>query len=477
VSEAAHALDAARRELGVRDAFPPQVLAEAEAAAGRTAEPGPGRADRRDLPLVTIDPPGSRDLDQALALEEDGDGLRLWYAIADVGFFVDRGGAVEAEAWLRGVTYYAPDGKRPLYPEVLSQGPASLLPDVDRPCILFDLRLDAAGELRSVHVAPAMVRSRAQLTYTGVVERMQEGRPREGEAEWYGWLPLLRRFGELRTEVEARRGGVSLPLVRQHVTALSARRLGLEVSFEEPMPSEEWNEQVSLLTGHAAALRMLEADVGMLRTLDPPDPKALAAIRRAARALGFRWDDGVEYADFIRGLDLANPCVTPLVWQARRVMRGAGYDAFHGAPPADPLHHALAMPYAHVTAPLRRLADRYVLDLLVELEAGRAPSAAELETLRALPSVMAESNRRQSRLEGRAVDVAEAWMLRERVGEVFSATVLDAAGRYVEVQIEEPAVRARASVAGAAPEAGEAVRVRLEAVDVDGGAVEFAVAA
>lgn len=476
MSAARRALDAAREELGVPGEFPAEVLAEAERSAARVARPGPGRADCRALPLVTIDPPGSRDLDQAVAVEEAGEGLRVRYAIADVGFFVERGGAVEVEAWRRGVTHYAPDGKRSLYPEALSQGAASLLPGADRPCVLFDLAVGAEGELGEVRVEPALVRSRAQLTYGDVVERVAEGGARPGEEEWAGWLPLLRRFGELRERVEARRGGVSLPLVRQHVTMMAARRLGLEVSFEEPKPSEEWNEQVSLLTGHAAALRMLEHGTGLLRTLAPPDPGALAAFRRAARALGFPWPEGVEYAGFIHGLDLGNPRVTPLVWQARRVMRGAGYEAFEGFPPADPLHHALAMPYAHVTAPLRRLADRYVLDLLLALEAGRKPSAAELETLRALPPVMSEANRRQGRLESRAVDVAEAWMLRDREGEVFPATVLDRVGQGVEVQIEEPAVRARASVSGDAPRPGAEVRVRLERVEVEAGRVEFALA-
>src|SRR5829696_6401600 len=97
------ALDAARTELGIRCGFPPEVQAEADAAARRVATADGGREDRRDLPLVTVDPPGSRDLDQALFIRaQPGGGFTLFYAIADVGFFVDRGGALEAEAWLRG---------------------------------------------------------------------------------------------------------------------------------------------------------------------------------------------------------------------------------------------------------------------------------------------------------------------------------------------------------------------------------------
>ncbi|HEV3052212.1 MAG TPA: ribonuclease catalytic domain-containing protein, partial [Longimicrobium sp.] len=170
------ALDAAREELGIRCGFPAEVLAEAEAAAKRVATAGADREDRRDLPLVTIDPPGSRDLDQALYIRQESDGgFRLFYAIADVGFFVDRGGGLEAEAWKRGLTVYGPDRKEPLYPPVLSQGAGSLLPAEDRPAILFEFGVDGAGELRSTHVRRALVRSRAQLTYAQVVEHVCGG--------------------------------------------------------------------------------------------------------------------------------------------------------------------------------------------------------------------------------------------------------------------------------------------------------------
>ncbi|HEY0037738.1 MAG TPA: ribonuclease catalytic domain-containing protein, partial [Longimicrobium sp.] len=143
------ALNAAREEFGVRAEFPREVTEAAAEAAKRVVSPGNGREDRRDLPLVTIDPPGSRDLDQAVGIHAEPDGgFRLWYAIADVGFFVDRGGPIEAEAFKRGVTFYAPDHKVSLYPPAISENAGSLLPDVDRPCILFDFALDDRAEVR-----------------------------------------------------------------------------------------------------------------------------------------------------------------------------------------------------------------------------------------------------------------------------------------------------------------------------------------
>ena len=147
----------ARAELDIRTAFPDDVLAEAERVAReRVPVASPARADRTDVPFVTVDPPGSRDLDQAVHAERAGDGYRLRYAIADVGFWVDRGGAIEREAWLRGVTYYAPDERETLYPPALSEGAASLLPGAPRPASLFEMALDARAEVREWSVAPAL---------------------------------------------------------------------------------------------------------------------------------------------------------------------------------------------------------------------------------------------------------------------------------------------------------------------------------
>lgn len=468
------ALNAAREEFGVRAEFPREVTEAAAEAARRVVSPGEGREDRRDLPLVTIDPPGSRDLDQAVGIRaEPNGGFRLWYAIADVGFFVDRGGPIEAEAFKRGVTFYAPDHKVSLYPPAISENAGSLLPGVDRPCILFDFALDDRAEVEELTVAPAVVRSRAQLTYAQVVEHVCEGGTAFRDKEWVGTLDGLRRFGELREKIEAERGGVSLPLVSQHVTHMAARNLGYALEFEQPMPSEEWNEQVSLLVGHWAARRMLEAGIGMLRTMPAPNSEALARFRRSARALGFKWPNGMSYPEFIRSLDVKHPRITPLVWQARPVMRGADYVSFEGEPPENPLHHALAMGYAHATAPLRRLGDRYVLDLLVTLAAGGRPTAEEVDTLERLPAVMNDADARAAKLERRAVDVAEAWMLRDRVGQSFAATVLGVRGGDVEVQIEDPPIRAAAPKGNRRYEPGQPLTVVLEGVSVQDGRVEF----
>lgn len=467
-----------RRELGVRTSFPPEVLAEAEQGATRSQwRSQPEREELRDLPFVTIDPPGSRDLDQALYLERNGDGLRVRYAIADVAQFVDRGGSVEGEAWLRGVTYYSPDRRDPLYPPCLSQDAGSLLPDGDRPAVIFDLQLDRVGELVARRIFPGVIRSRAQLTYHQALEHVEGGGALFAADEFAESLGLLREVGELRLARERERGGVSLPILDQHVERSAARRLGYELGYETPNVAESLNAQLSLLAGHAAALRMAEGGVGLLRTMPPPQPGEVEKLRIAAGALGFEWPDGVSYASFLHSVDPAHPHLQVLVWQARRLMRGAGYVAFRECPAELPQHSAIALPYAHCTAPLRRLADRYVLDLLLRMERQEEPEEAEIATLERLPSVMEEAGRRSGQLERRVLDIAEAWELRGRVGESFTAIVLDHRGEELDTQLAEAPVRARVRAGSGepVPALGEAVRVRLSQVALSEGRVEFEV--
>ena len=191
-----------------RPTFPPEVEAAAAAAAAAPRLPD---LDRTDLPLVTIDPPGSMDLDQALHLERDGDGYVVRYAIADVAAFVDAG----RPGRRRGATgaarrCTARTRKVPLHPKVLSEGAASLLPDQVRPALLWTIRLDADGARhRRRRGAGAGALAGAADLRRGAAA-IDDGTASES-------LMLLREVGELRLGREAARGGISLPLPEQEV--------------------------------------------------------------------------------------------------------------------------------------------------------------------------------------------------------------------------------------------------------------------
>ncbi|MBD3783607.1 MAG: RNB domain-containing ribonuclease, partial [Micrococcales bacterium] len=260
---------AVRGELGIDGPYPADALAEAEREAARP--PRDGYPDETDVPYVTLDPPGSMDLDQALHIERDGDGHRVRYAIADVPAFVPAGGDLDRVTRERGQTVYCPDLRVPLHPRVLSEDAASLLPDEVRPAFVWDLRLDGEGVLTRAEVRRALVRSRRRLDYAGVQADVDAGTADE-------LLLLLREVGERRIARERARGGASLPMPEQQVLENDDGTFTLE--FRPPVAAEEWNAQLSLLTGMAAAAMMLDGGVGVLRTMPAPTADAVARFRR-----------------------------------------------------------------------------------------------------------------------------------------------------------------------------------------------------
>ena len=446
---------AIQQELKVSAQFPAEVE---RAAAEAAAAPRLPQLDRTDIPFVTIDPESARDLDQAMHIERSGDGYVVHYAIADVGAFVTPGDPVDVEANRRGETLYGADSKVPLHPTALSEGAASLLPDEVRPALLWTIQVDDTGEGTDVQVERALVRSRAKLSYEGVQAELDAGRAPE-------LIDLLRVVGELRLAREAARGGVSLPLPEQELVENGDGHWELE--FRRLTPVETWNAQISLLTGMAAASLMVYARVGVLRTLPPADPRDVQRLHRTARALGIEWPAEQLYPDFIRSLDPSLPTHVAMIVACTRLLRGAGYVTFNGELPEQAQHSALASEYAHVTAPLRRLADRYAGEICVALCAGTDVPEWVVAAMHELPDTMAGSGRRANQYENAIVDLCEAELLHDRVGERFDAVVVDLDEkdkRRGDITIQDPAIEATVTGAGDLP-LGEQVSVELVEAD------------
>ena len=452
-----------QRLLDLPTSFPAEVEAAAAAAAKAPRLPA---LDRTDLELVTIDPPGSMDLDQAMLLERREGGFRVYYAIADVAAFVAAGDPVDLEAHRRGVTLYGADSRIPLHPPVLSEGAASLLPGEMRPALLWTIDLDSRGELGAVDVRRARVRSRSRFDYPAVQRSIDDG---SAGPMW----AVLHDIGELRQQIERKRGGVSLALPAQEI-GNSDGRWNLE--YRISLPVELWNAQISLLTGIAAAQLMTRAKVGLLRTLPTPSTAAISRLRLTARALGIPWPESQGYPDFIRTLDPARPSHVAMMTAATTVLRGAGYAAFDGALPEQPLHSALATTYAHVTAPLRRLADRYTGEVCLAICAGQPVPAWALAALPALPVEMRAADRRAGQYQRAIIDLIEALLMAPRIGETFEGTItateqapdrptpLRAQAHTGLVMLRDPAIEARIVAAEPLP-LGATVRARLVEAD------------
>lgn len=417
--------------------------------------------DLREVPFVTLDPAGSRDLDQALHLERAGTGYQVRYAIADVPHFVLPGSALDAEARQRGQTLYLADGKVPLHPEVLSENRASLLADQDRPALVWTFALDEAGSVSDFRLQRALVRSRAQLDYVSAQRSVDAGEE--------GPLALLREIGELRMNQEQQRGGASLNLPDDEVVQHDDGTYGIE--RRHPLAVEEWNAQLSLMTGMAAAELMIDAKVGVLRTMPQPDERAFERFRRQSEALGRPWTSG-RYGDYLRSLDRADPLTLPVLEAAASLFRGAGYVTFDGrVPSGDIAQAAIGAPYAHATAPLRRLVDRWSLTICLAASEGREVPDWARESLPGLPELMQQSAQRASALNSATLDRVEAALLTPLVGSTIEASVIETRGEArAAVQIADPAVTASATVpAGVSP--GQTVSLRVISVDIAQGQV------
>ncbi len=457
--ELAAALAEVRVDLGVSSDFPADVEAEAAFAASTIALPD---IELLDAPFITIDPADSMDLDQAMQLEPRGNGYTVRYAIADVPAFVAPGGAIDRESRRRGQTLYPPDGRIPLHPVILSENAASLLPGKVRGAFVWTFQLDSAARVTSTTLVRARVRSTARYDYDRVQELMDSGSAPEG-------IALLKEIGVKRIALERERGGASLGRPEQEIHEAHGRYV---LTRRRPLPAESWNAQISLMTGMAAANIMLEGHVGILRTMPAPGEEAIAWFRRRAAALGTPWEPGTPYGEYLRRLDPNVPHQLAIMHAAASLFRGAGYTAFDGQAPHDDIQSAVAAPYAHATAPLRRLVDRFVLVVCEALANKRTVPEWARTSLPELPALMAASDNLAGRLENETTSRVEAAILHSRVGENFDATVLAATSDGGQIQVDDPAVTA--PCAGSLTP-GDRVSARLLKADIATGEVGFAV--
>jgi exoribonuclease R len=431
-----------RSRFQVPASFPPAVLAAAELAARRAPT---AHVDRTDQPFVTLDPAASTDLDQAFTIERSGNDLLLMYAIADAAWFVDDGDALDLEAWRRGATLYLPDGKAGLYPRVVSEGAASLLPDGPRPAVIFTVRVGPDGAVRLDGAERAIVRSRAKLAY-------ESARPDELPAD----------FPELSDRIraaEAARGASRVDPPEQEVEALGDGRF--ELRFRARAAAEDQNAALSLATNLAVAEALRAHGTGLFRVMAEPDARAVKRLRHTARAFGLTWPEMEPLAQFQRGLDASDPKQAAFMLAIRRAGTAASYAPYRAS--AVPWHAAVAATYAHATAPLRRLADRYVVRAALAIANGQPPPAAAVEAFEKLPTVMARADAISGQVERAVVDLAETVMLQGREGDLFRAVVTDVDERGARMQLCDLPVVARVAAHGVEP--GDLLSVRLNAAD------------
>ena len=436
-----------RRRFAVPADFPPQVLAEAERM--RTRAPSE-HEDWTDRAFVTLDPARSTDLDQAFCIEAAGKDFLLHYALADIGWFVQPGGTLETEAWTRGVTLYLPDSRARLYPALLSEQAASLLPDGPRPAIVVTVRCGEDETVKLESARRAVIRSRAKLAYETVDMTA---------------VPHLEAFAGLMRRAENARGAARVDPPEQEIEREPDGSYHLH--FRLRQPAEDANASLSLTANVAIAHVLLAAGTGLFREMPPPDARAIERLRQTARGLGLAWPEAVTLANFAATIDPHSVAGASFQLALRRATGSADYVPYR--PGHTPWHAALEETYAHATAPMRRLADRYVLDAVLALANGRSPPDAAV--FERLATVMNAADGRESAIERAVLGLAEAALLSGREGEVFQAIVTERDEKGARLQLVDVPVVARVDTRSVA--SGDKVQVRLVSADAVRGEVRF----
>ena len=435
-------LAAIRDQFKVTAAFPPAVEQAAQLAAARAPDQ---HTDRTAMPFITLDPASATDLDQAFTIEASGNDLLLHYAIADVAWWVRDGDPLDGEAWVRATTCYLPDGKAAQYPRLLSENVASLLPDGDRPAVIFTVRLDPEGNAKLDGAERALIRSRAKLAY----ETVQDADLPSG----------FNAFASRIAAAEQRRGAARTDPPEQEVSRDAKGHFTL--TLRPQLASERQNAAMSLACNLAVADALYAAGTGLFRVMPAPDARAIQRLRGTAKAFALDWPDAVTLSDFEKQLDPADPRGAAFLMAARRGGGGASYVPFRAG--EKPWHAAMAATYAHATAPLRRLADRYVVQAALAVANAQAVPDAVSAAFTRLPAVMARADARDNQVDRAVIDLAETAILSSREGESFAAVVTDVGESGARIQLCDAPVVARVTAHGALP--GTALRVRLLGAD------------
>lgn len=343
-------------EFGLPYEFPDKVLKDADSFKEPSARDRQGRVDLRDLALVTIDGEDARDFDDAVYAEKrPGGGYRVVVAIADVSHYVRTGKPLDDEAQERGTSVYFPHFVLPMLPEALSNGLCSLNPHVDRLCMVCDLNLSRTGRVTKFEFYPAVMHSKARLTYTQVAQYFEgDSAAIPEERDVRKSLNTLFQLYQVLKGLRAQRHAMEFETVETYMTF---DELG---GIQEILPrtrndAHKLIEECMLLANVAAAEFALKNDIPMLyRVHEPPEFSRIQKVREFVKLLGLNFPEQPTQADYQAVIDATKDRIDAPSIHA--VLLRSMMQAYYGA--ANAGHYGLAYEaYTHFTSPIRRYPD------------------------------------------------------------------------------------------------------------------------
>lgn len=343
-------------EYGLPYEFPEEVLKEAASFKEPDEQDRQGRVDLRDLALVTIDGEDARDFDDAVYAEKrPGGGYRVVVAIADVSHYVRLGTVLNEEAEERGTSVYFPHFVLPMLPEALSNGLCSLNPHLDRLCMVCDLNVSRAGRVTQYEFYPAVMHSKARLTYTQVAAYLDgDSQAVPEDRTVRKSLNTLFQLYQVLKELRAKRHAMEFETVETYMTfdELGGIKEILPRSRNE---AHKLIEECMLLANVAAAEYSLKNEIPMLyRVHDAPEFSRTQKVRDYVKLLGLNFPEQPTQADYQAVIEATKDRIDAPSIHA--VLLRSMMQAYYG--PENIGHYGLAYEaYTHFTSPIRRYPD------------------------------------------------------------------------------------------------------------------------
>ena len=426
-------------ESGIPTEFSSEELAEAERAA---AEPvsADGREDRRKDVIFTIDGAGAKDLDDAISLKRTASGWLLGVHIADVSHYVRERTPLDRAVMQRGTSVYFTDKVVPMLPPSLSNGACSLNVGEDKYALSAFVKINGDAQITDVRIAPTVIRSRVRGVYSEVNQIFEGTASAEIKAKYKEVIPSLTKMRELYFLLAERarsRGMLELDLP-EAVIELNSDGEPIDIIRAERGDAEKMIEQFMLAANEAVATRLRTQGVPCVYRVHecPPEDK-LRDFLLYAKNLGLD----------IRGIDPQAPdaralsgllkeaeergMYAPVSYFLLRAMAKARYSDLHGS------HFGLGIEnYCHFTSPIRRLSDlsthRIIHRVLIE---GKGMGAYASYARRAAVAAT-DAELRAMGAERRIEDLYKTIYMRDRVGEVFEASVSSVASFGVFAELD-----------------------------------------
>ncbi|HVJ72509.1 MAG TPA: ribonuclease R [Casimicrobiaceae bacterium] len=395
-----------------------------------------GRVDLTAVPLVTIDGETAKDFDDAVWAEKKGKGFRLVVAIADVSHYVRDADAIDQDARERATSVYFPRRVIPMLPEALSNELCSLKPQVDRLCMVADMEITATGTIRRYKFYPAVMHSRARLTYDEVWSWLSDPASAQDERA-RAVLPHLSTLYELYHVLDAsrdQRGAIDFETVELRLV------FDAHGKIEKIVPAPR-NDAHKLIEECMLAANVCAADVlakaghpALYRVHEGPTPEKLEQLKAflGASALSLGGGEEPTAMDYARLLDKIRdrPDFALLQTVLLRSLQQARYR------PDNVGHFGLAYEaYAHFTSPIRRYPDLLVHRAIRAVLAGKRyqPAGATWEEL----GIHASLAERRADDATRDVEAwLKCWYMQDKVGETFEGTISGVASFGIFVTLD-----------------------------------------